>query len=226
MMEGKLENVQFVRVDSDVVDNLVRKEQKKEWKLTTEEQENLKPVFEANTPEGEAHYNVSFEALSETAAPIIITQNEFMRRMKDMSQMGGGGGMNFYGKLPDSYTVVVNANHPLVVEVKDELKSELAGKIEEFKSQLQTEETALENLKKEKGDKKDEDVPADLKTKIADAEVKVESIRKEQADILGQWGKSHKAVRQLIDLALLSNNMLKGEALSNFVKRSLELIKK
>jgi molecular chaperone HtpG len=226
MMEGKLENVQFVRVDSDVVDNLVRKEQKKEWKLTTEEQENLKPVFEANTPEGEAHYNVSFEALSETAAPIIITQNEFMRRMKDMSQMGGGGGMNFYGKLPDSYTVVVNANHPLVVEVKDELKSELAGKIEEFKSQLQTEETALENLKKEKGDKKDEDVPADLKTKIADAEVKVESIRKEQTDILGQWGKSHKAVRQLIDLALLSNNMLKGEALSNFVKRSLELIKK
>ena len=226
MMEGKLENVQFVRVDSDVVDNLVRKEQKKEWKLTTEEQENLKPVFEANTPEGEAHYNVSFEALSETAAPIIITQNEFMRRMKDMSQMGGGGGMNFYGKLPDSYTVVVNANHPLVVEVKDELKSELAGKIEEFKSQLQTEETALENLKKEKGDKKDEDVPADLKTKIADAEVKVESIRKEQADILEQWGKSHKAVRQLIDLALLSNNMLKGEALSNFVKRSLELIKK
>lgn len=226
MMEGKLENVQFVRVDSDVVDNLVRKEQKKEWKLTTEEQENLKPVFEANTPEGEAHYNVSFEALSETSAPIIITQNEFMRRMKDMSQMGGGGGMNFYGKLPDSYTVVVNANHPLVVEVKDELKSELAGKIEEFKSQLQTEETALENLKKEKGDKKDEDVPADLKTKIADAEVKVESIRKEQADILGQWGKSHKAVRQLIDLALLSNNMLKGEALSNFVKRSLELIKK
>lgn len=226
MMEGKLENVQFVRVDSDVVDNLVRKEQKKEWKLTTEEQENLKPVFEANTPEGEAHYNVSFEALSETAAPIIITQNEFMRRMKDMSQMGGGGGMNFYGKLPDSYTVVVNANHPLVVEVKNELKSELAGKIEEFKSQLQTEETALENLKKEKGDKKDEDVPADLKTKIADAEVKVESIRKEQADILGQWGKSHKAVRQLIDLALLSNNMLKGEALSNFVKRSLELIKK
>lgn len=226
MMEGKLENVQFVRVDSDVVDNLVRKEQKKEWKLTTEEQENLKPVFEANTPEGEAHYNVSFEALSETAAPIIITQNEFMRRMKDMSQMGGGGGMNFYGKLPDSYTVVVNANHPLVVEVKNELKSELAGKIEEFKSQLQTEETVLENLKKEKGDKKDEDVPADLKTKIADAEVKVESIRKEQADILGQWGKSHKAVRQLIDLALLSNNMLKGEALSNFVKRSLELIKK
>lgn len=226
MLEGKLEKVQFVRVDSEAVDNLVRKDQKKEWKLTTDEQDTLKPVFEANTPAGEAHYNVTFEALSENAAPILITQNEFMRRMKDMSQLGGGGGMNFYGKMPDSYTVVVNANNPLVQEVNTDLKAEMADKIAEFKAKLDTENAALESLNKEKGDKKDEDVPAELKTKISDAEAKVEAIRKEQNDLLGQWGKSHKTIHQLIDLALLSNNMLKGEALSNFVKRSLDLIKK
>lgn len=225
-LEGKLENVQFVRVDSDAVDNLVQKDKKKEWKISVEDQANLKPVFEANTPDGEAHYNVTFEALSENAAPIIITQNEFMRRMKDMSQMGGGGGMNFYGSLPDSYTIVVNANHPLIVEIKDDAKVELTEQLITFDSKIDAEKGILENLKKEKGDKKDEEVPADLKTKIADSEVLIEGIQKQKDDMLSQWGKSHKAVRQLIDLALLSNNMLKGEALSNFVKRSLDLIKK
>ena len=225
MLEGKLENAQFVRVDSDVMDNLVRKDKKKEWKITPDEQENLKPVFEANTPEGgEAMYHVSFEALSETAAPVVITQNEFMRRMKDMSQMGGGGGMNFYGKMPDSYNVVVNANHPLVTEIKDDLNTELKDKITEYKAKLKAEEDVLADLNKQKGDKKDEDVPAELKTRIEEVEGKVEAIRKEESDMLGSWGKSHKIVHQLIDLALLSNNMLKGEALNSFLKRSLEMI--
>lgn len=226
MLEGKLENCQFVRVDSDVMDNLVRKNDKKEWKITTDEQESLKPVFEANTPEGETHYHVSFEALSDKAAPVVITQNEFMRRMKDMSQLGGGGGMNFYGKMPDSYNVVVNANHPLVVEIKDELKGELNDKITDYTSMLKAEEDVLADLNKQKGDKKEEDVPAELKTRIDEVQGKVEAIRKEKDEILGSWGKSHKIVHQLIDLALLSNNMLKGEALNSFVKRSLDMINK
>lgn len=225
LLESKLEKSQFVRVDSDVVENLVRKEEKKVWKITPEEQENLKPVFEGSTPSGEAMYHVSFEALNENAAPVIITQNEFMRRMKDMSQVGGGG-MNFYGKLPDSYNVVVNANHPLVLAVNADLNSELKEKVSEYKSKITAEEAVLNDLKKQKGDKKDEEVPVELKQRIEELEASVESLRKEEQDVLGSWGKSHKAVRQLIDLALLSNNMLKGEALSSFVKRSLELIKK
>jgi len=226
MLESKIENSQFVRVDSDVMDKLVSKNVKKESKISAEEQDDLKPVFEANTPEGETHYSVSFEPLSEAAAPIVITQNEFMRRMKDMSQMGGGGGMNFYGKLPDSYTVVVNANHPLVIEVKNDMEAELKDKISTFKAKLKTEEDVLADLNKQKGDKKDEDVPAELKVRIEEVQSSIDSIRKEETTILGTWGKAHKSVRQLIDLALLSNNMLKGEALSNFVKRSLEMIKK
>jgi len=149
-----------------------------------------------------------------------------MRRMKDMSQMGGGGGMNFYGKLPDSYTVVVNANHPLVIEVKNDMEADLKDKISTFKAKLKTEEDVLADLNKQKGDKKDEDVPAELKVRIEEVQSSIDSIRKEETTILGTWGKAHKSVRQLIDLALLSNNMLKGEALSNFVKRSLEMIKK
>lgn len=226
LLEGKLENAQFVRVDSNVVDNLVVKDEKKEWKITPEQQESLKPVFEANTPEGNAHYSVTFEALSEDAAPIIITQNEFMRRMKDMSAMGGNGGMNFYGQIPDSYTVVVNANNPLVVSINKDLTDELSGKINEFSTKLKANQEKMDALEKEKGGKKDEEVPAELKAKIEDVKLDADSIKKEQSEILAQWGKTHSSVRQLIDLALLSNNMLKGEALSNFVKRSLELIKK
>ena len=132
--------------------------------------------------------------------------------------------MNFYGKMPDSYNVVVNANHPLVTEIKDDLNTELKDKITEYKAKLKAEEDVLADLNKQKGDKKDEDVPAELKTRIEEVEGKVEAIRKEESEMLGSWGKSHKIVHQLIDLALLSNNMLKGEALNSFLKRSLEMI--
>jgi molecular chaperone HtpG len=223
-LETKLENVKFTRVDADVIDKLIEKDEKKESKLTPEQQTELTSVFRAQTP-SEGTYIVMFEPLDENDNPVMITQNEFMRRMKDMSQLGGGG-MGFYGDLPDSYNLVVNANHKLVEGIAKDVDAKLKDEISSIKkeiSEVETEKSALEKLK---DGKKDEEISQEEKDKMEELNKKLEELNKKKETLLENYGKENKLVKQLIDLALLANNMLKGPALDKFVKRSVELIEK
>ncbi|MBS9768109.1 MAG: molecular chaperone HtpG [Flavobacteriaceae bacterium] len=217
-LEQKAEKTRYTRVDADVISKLIVKEDATESSLSESERSDLTPVFNAPLANEKANYMVNFEALGENAQPIIITQAEFMRRMKDMAKMGGGG-MNFYGEMPDSYTLIVNTDHKLVKQIISEQQEKLSAQLTPFNEQitaLETEEKAINNPKDADEVKKDkrEKVVADL-TKV----------RAEKETLLREFGKENKLVKQLADLALLANNMLKGEDLAAFVKRSIELIK-
>ena len=220
-LETKLKDTRFVRVDSDVVDKLIQKEETRESKLSEEQKDDLKNVFNVRAKTKEI-YNVVFETLDENEAPVIITQSEFMRRMKDMSQMGGG--MNFYGELPDSYNLVVNPNHQIVNKISEDLQTQegtsLAGNNTERKRLKEEIAFMEEDHKKKKADEISQLEKDDLE-KLRNELSAVENTRK---DILESYGAGNKVVKQLIDLALLANNMLRGEELSTFVKRSVELL--
>ncbi len=221
-VETKLGGIRFVRVDADVIDKLIPKEEKFESKLTKEEEENLSVVFQSQLPDN-ATFLVNFEAMSETANPTVVTQNEFMRRMKDMSKMGGEA--SFYGNLPDSFNLIVNSNHNLVSKLNEKLHKSLdkeLEKINEEKAVINSEIDALNTLQK---DKKEEEIPQEEKDKREELNKKLQEIEDKKRKILEKFGKKQKLVKQLIDLGLLANNMLKGESLSKFVKRSIELIK-
>ena len=223
-LEEKLSDTRFTRVDSDIASKLIEKDVQLESKLTPEQQNELRPVFEANTPKDDKeHYVVSFEALSESDAPVLITQNEFMRRMKDMSAAGGGG-MNFYGSMGDMLNLVVNANHPLVQEISKEKDSALGNQLAEAKAKLAEREAMFDELQKQKEGKKDEEIPQSLKDEEAEVNKLLDEAKQQQEQLLTDFGKKSKLTQQLIDLALLANNRLKGEALNKFVKRSIELI--
>jgi len=213
----------FTRVDSDVVDKLIEKDNADKVTLSQEERDDLEAVFNAATPKGEAGYYVSFEDLGENGQPMVITQNEFMRRMKDMSAIQGG--MSMYGNLPDNYTVVVNVAHPLVKKVIESKETELAETLQPINSQLKEradEKTSLEKLKE---GKKEEEVPQEEKDKYLEVSKAITQLETEKREKLKAFGADNKLAKQLVDLALLANNMLKGEALDRFVKRSVELIK-
>jgi molecular chaperone HtpG len=220
-LETKLKDTRFVRVDSDVVDKLIQKEETRESKLSEEQKDDLKSVFNVRAKTKEI-YNVVFETLDENEAPVIVTQSEFMRRMKDMSQMGGG--MNFYGELPDSYNLVVNPNHPIVNKISEDLQTQegtrLAGNNAERK-RLKEEIAFMETEHKKKKAEEISQLEKDDLDKLRNELSSVENTRK---DILESYGAGNKVVKQLIDLALLANNMLRGEELSSFVKRSVELL--
>lgn len=221
-LETKFKECRFVRVDSDVVDRLIEKDEVKESHLPAAQQADMRPLLQGLLPE-KAHFSIQFEDLSETSQPMIITQNEFMRRMKDMSALGGG--MNFYGEMPDSFNLVVNTNHPLVnklVETKDqELANDLAT-IDKELDPVELEHTKLENELK---DKKDEEISSEQKDRRQTLEKQMEDLRQKREEKLKTYGKDSKLAKQMIDLALLSNNMLKGEDLTNFIRRSIEMIK-
>ncbi len=221
--ESKFKESRFTRVDSDIVEKLIQKEDIEEVKLSAEQQDELRPIIKSQLKNGDNFY-VVFENLSETAQPMMITQSEFMRRMKDMSAMGGGG-MGFYGELPDSYSLVVNANHPLVKKVIESKDAAVGEKVKPFKSQIELLEKELEEVEKTVKGKKDEEIDQATKDKQSDIEKKIEETRKQKEEILTGYGKSNEMVKQLIDLALLSNNMLKGEDLTKFIRRSVEMIK-
>jgi len=221
--ETKFKESRFTRVDSDIVEKLIQKEDIEEVKLSAEQQDELRPIIKSQLKNGDNFY-VVFENLSETAQPMMITQSEFMRRMKDMSAMGGGG-MGFYGELPDSYSLVVNANHPLVKKVIENKDAAVGEKVKPFKSQIELLEKELEEVEKTVKGKKDEEIDQATKDKQSDIEKKIEETRKQKEEILTGYGKSNEMVKQLIDLALLSNNMLKGEDLTKFIRRSVEMIK-
>ena len=223
-LEQKFKDSSFVRVDSDIIDNIIKKEDRTESKLSQTQTEELTPVFSSVAPSGKVNFLVTFEDLATDDSPIMITQNEFMRRMKDMSAMGGGG-MNLYGEMPDSYNLVVNSNHPLVTSIMEDKDKAVGDNVKAVNAEMkpvQDEKEALEALTK---DKKEEEIDQVEKDKKVELDKQLDDLRAKKEGILKEYGKNNKLVKQLIDLALLANNMLKGEDLNKFVKRSVELIK-
>jgi len=220
-LETKFKDCRFVRVDSDVVEKLIPKEEEKKSKLTEEQRNDLRGVFDIQ-PKDKELYHVVSEVLDENESPVIITQSEFMRRMKDMAQLGGG--MNFYGELPDSYNLVVNPNHPLVENIYNDLIAEEGTRLDENSKERKRVREEVDFLEKEHSKKKAEEISQPEKDDLEKLKKELEGIENTRKDILREYGKKNKKVSQLIDLALLANNMLRGEALSTFVRRSVELL--
>ena len=221
-LEQKFKDSRFVRVDAEVADKLIEKEENKEIKLSSTQQSNLTPVFRSQISSS-ANFVVSFEGMNENESPVTITQSEFMRRMKDMSAMGGGG-MNFYGELPDSYNLIVNGNHSLVLSLNGELEEKISTEIGKIDDKIKPIEANKADLEKDNKDKKEEEIKQEEKDRIEKLDKKIQELNKKKEDLLTSFGKDNKLVKQLIDLALLANNMLKGEELSKFVKRSIDLL--
>ncbi|WP_455497435.1 molecular chaperone HtpG [Coprobacter sp.] len=223
LLEQKFEKSRFVRVDSDIIDNLVRKEEKNEVSLDATQRNMMTTVFKSQIPALEkAEFMVIFEALGENAQPVIITQNEFMRRMKDMSAMQPG--MNFYGEMPDSFNLIINTEHPLSKKVIEEAEKECRAEVDPIQKEIDTLNDAIIKLQEATKGKKDDEIPVTDKEDLRNKEKEVDSLRKKESELLTQYANKHKLVRQLVDLALLSNNMLKGEALNQFIKRSVEML--
>jgi molecular chaperone HtpG len=222
-LEQKFTNKRFVRVDSDVVEHLIAKENPAK-ELSWAEKDELSPIFKAVCPENKGYgFNVDFKDLGETSNPMVITRNEFMRRMKDMSQLQGG--MSFYGDLPENLNLVVNTSHPLVKQIFEDRDAVLGSELERVKSEITVKESEKEELDKIKKGKKEEEVPTDVKEKLEVLENEISGLIDERKSKLTNFGKENKLAKQLVDLALLANGMLKGEDLDKFVKRSFEMIK-
>ena len=224
--ENKHKDLRFVRVDSDVVERLIDKDTNLTLSLSSEQQEIMRPVFESRLPsDKKAMFTVDFEAMAPTDAPVVITQDEYMRRMKEMAAMGGGMSA-FYGQMPDSYTVAVNGNHPLVIDVLEDVEKAYGDdlkKVDGEIAEVRKQQNALAELLK---DKKEADLSAEEKEQREQLDKRAEELRSQRDGRLREIGGKNEIVKQLIDLALLSNGMLKGEALAAFIKRSVDLIGK
>jgi len=221
-LEQKIEKTKFVRVDSDVIDKIIQKEDVTKVALTTAQRDALITVFDSQLPAMEkTNFIVTFEQLAPTTNPVFITQNEFMRRMKEMSAMQGGGMMNFYGEMPDSYNLVVNTAHPMVEQLLKDEEAACSNEVSPIATELKAKHAELEAKHK---DKKEEEVPTAEKAELEDLQKQIEVLTEKKKAILKTFATENKKVRQLIDLALLANNMLKGESLAKFVKRSVELM--
>ncbi len=222
-LEQKLEKSRFTRVDSDVIDRLIVKDEQKGEKLPQDKKEILSAVFNGQLPKlNKTEFHVEVEPLGETAAPVIITQSEYMRRMKDMASIQPG--MSFYGEMPDMFSMVLNSDHKLVKQVLDDAESACAEKLVPVESEIAMLKLRETELHKAHEGKKDEEIPTTEKDELKDVEQKLTEQKQQKDAIVNEYAASNKIVHQLIDLALLQNNMLKGEALNNFVKRSVELI--
>ena len=225
--EQKNEKTRFVRVDSDVIEKLIQKEEQLTMTLTTAQQELLTPVFESQMPADEQiNYHISFEAMAADEAPVVITQNEFMRRMKEMARMGGGGMSQFYGQMPDNFTIAVNGNHPIVINILDQVEKSYGDRLRTMTKKIDAavaEENRFEEVVK---GKKEEELTSEEKTMREELSKKVVELRDERNERLTQIGSENKLVKQIIDLALLSNGMLKGKSLTDFIQRSISLIEK
>ena len=222
-LEQKNAEHRFVRVDSDVIDKLIPKEDAKEVALSHEEQEELRAVFSSQLPKDGGMFMVNFEAMGENGDPVIVTRSEFMRRMKDMAAMNPG--MGFYGAMGDQYTLVVNTDHKLVNDILENEKSEMQAKLEPIYFEIKETEKKQAELDELNKGKKDEEIPQVDKDRKTEYNKTVSDLQKQKNELLEEYGKGNKVVGQLIDLALLANGLLKGEALNRFVKRSVELIK-
>jgi molecular chaperone HtpG len=223
--ESKHEKIRFVRVDSDVVENLIRKEERAAMSLTTEQQQIMRPVFESQMPHDEKiQYHVSFEAMSADAAPVVITQNEFMRRMKDMAATSGGEMSRFYAQMPDNFSITVNGNHPIVLDILGEVEREYGDKLRTIGKKIVAAEQEESRFEETVKDKKDADLTPEERDMRETLSKHATELRQERDSRLEEIGKQNRKVRQLIDLALLSNGMLKGKNLTDFIQRSISLI--
>ena len=224
-IESKKSDIKFARVDSDVVDRLILKDNQLASTLPQAEQEDMREVFTPLTPASAGYFHITYESMGERAQPMVITQSEFMRRMKDMSAISGGRGMDFYGVMPDSFNLVVNTDHPLVKKLIAEKDSDIGAKLKDFGDRLQPVSEELKALEEQIKDKKDEEIEQAQKDKREELEKKEEEINDGKKEALAEYGKTNPLARQLVDLALLANNMLKGEDLNRFILRSVDLIK-
>jgi len=223
--EQKNSTKRFVRVDSDVVEHLIAKEDHSN-EMSWEEKSELSPIFKAVCPETKDYgFIVDFKYLGENGSPMVITRNEFMRRMKDMSQLQGGGGMSFYGDMPENMNLVVNTSHPLVKSIFESRDAALGSDLERIKTDLLVKKAEKDELNASKKDKKEEEIPTEVKERSEELEKAITALTDERKDKLTVFGKENKLAKQLVDLALLANGMLKGEDLDKFVKRSFEMIK-
>ena len=225
MLEQKLEKSRFARVDADIIDRLIQKEDAKKSALEADDRDKLSEVFRSQMPmDGKATFNVDMEALGEQAQPVLITESEYMRRMKDMSHFQPG--MSFYGQMPDSYTVVLNTDHTLVKEVLDETRKATDEALKPIEGELKGQQARLAALHQSQSKKKPEEITKEEKDDLEKTEKAVNEQRDKKNKILCDYAKDNKIVHQLIDLALLQNGMLKGKALDEFLKRSVEMIEK
>jgi molecular chaperone HtpG len=225
MYEPKLENSHFARVDSDTIDNLIKKDDKKEISINENDRKDLETIFEAAAPEKVGTYFVQFNELSADEMPVIITQSEYMRRMKDIGMMGGPE-VSLYNNLPDNYNLVVNTAHQLIKQINDDKNQELGEKINDLNEKIQNIQKEIDAIDKLTKDKKEEEISQEEKDKKQKLEEDKQKHEAEKTKILKEWGMKNKLVKQVIDLALLAKNLLKGENLMNFVKRSVDFIEK
>ena len=223
-LEQKFEKSRFTRVDADIIDRLIVKEDKKKSDLSEAESDNLSAVFRTQLPKiDKTEFMVQVDALGSEARPVIITQNEYMRRMKDMSKFQAG--MGFYGQMPDSFNLVLNADHPLVKKVLDDSKVATEEALKPIESELKGQEARLAAIRQAQDKKKYDELTQEDKDQKAEAEKAVQEQKDKKQAVIADYAKGNSIVHQLIDLALLQNGMLKGEALDKFLKRSVELIK-
>ena len=224
MLEQKQEKTRYVRVDSDIVDRIIQKEDAPKNNLSVEETDKLSEAFRSQIPTIEkADFTVDVQSLGESFQPVLVTQNEYMRRMKEMSQFQQG--MGFYAQLPDSYNLVLNADHPLVKKVLDDITANTAEELKPVASELKGQEARLAALHQAQDNKKTEELTQEEKDDMQNTQKTVSELQDKKKAIVAAYAKGNDIVHQLIDLALLQNGMLQGAALDKFLKRSISLIK-
>ena len=223
MLEQKFEKSRFTRVDSDVIDRLIAKEERKDASLEAGQCDILSSIFRSQLPQmKKVEFNVETQSLGETGTPIMITQSEYMRRMKEMANIQAG--MSFYGEMPDMFNLVLNVDHKLVKQVLNDADNSCKAALEPIEAEMTSLNKRHDELHKAQEGKKADEIPQAEKDELSNVEKKLADEKTKKEAVLGEYAGGNKVIRQLIDLALLQNNMLKGEALTNFVKRSIELI--
>lgn len=224
MLEQKLEKTRFSRVDADIVDRLIQKEDKKESELAKDEKDNLEQTFRSQLPKMEkTEFYVDVQALGDQTLPVLITQSEYMRRMKEASKFQAG--MAFYAQMPDTFNLVLNSDHPLIKQVLEDGKTACATELQPVESELKGLEARLAALHQSQNGKKQEEISQEEKDDVKNTESALKEQRTKKNNIIATYAAGNKVVHQLIDLALLQNGMLKGAALDSFLKRSVDLIK-
>lgn len=224
MLEQKLEKTRFSRVDADIVDRLIQKDDKKESELAKDERDNLEQTFRSQLPKMEkTEFYVDVQALGDQTLPVLITQSEYMRRMKEASKFQAG--MAFYAQMPDAFNLVLNSDHPLIKQILEDGKTACATELQPVESELKGLEARLAALHQSQNGKKQEEISQEEKDDVKNTESALEEQRTKKNNIIATYAAGNKVVHQLIDLALLQNGMLKGAALDSFLKRSVDLIK-
>ena len=224
MLEQKFEKSRFTRVDADIVDRLIVKSDQKHTDISSEDSDNLSQVFRSQMPKlDKVEFNVEVQSLGENSQPVVITQNEYMRRMKQMSQFQPG--MSFYQQMPDSFTLVLNSDHVLVKQVLNDCNNNTAEALKPILSELKGQQARLAALRQSQDKKKPEELTQEEKDDLQNTEKAVDEQKNKQTEVIEAYAKGNNVVHQLIDLALLQNGMLKGKALDEFLKRSVDMIK-